>query len=1113
MQTINMNYVTEMNLSQPLSQPINFSQVSNNIPSPSFCQYQNPPQSSQSQQKYGSNIRHNMSNPYEYTMNSGDYSFEEYLRESKIKRSRSDNTPAAEYNNFSGNSQQNMYSQDYMSTSQGYSQNSQSYSQNSDKVNTLCRNMNNVMQQEPMASKHVYSEVVSMKYNKIYNSLSENETTDFHIINPVKNVVVYNARTSSMNYKNDVKCIVTPSTPSKVHAYSKYHKEISQERVVPSNNYYNHSVTSNNSVIVTPTHNAHTNVIVTPTTNNAHSNVIVTPTTNNTSTTIEEVVKSPMKAEPERSRYSQEREEQLFIFYINFLKKELYNNIKEMHRKNGDASPSIRGSDSNTNSTMSSPALEGPNNNTAKGNTIFNNNTIANMGALPPINGEGNNNSSQGSYMTSQSDPYCSPPCSPLAGEASNANVRYCIHLVLKNCKIESYIMLPSECTLCHHECHMETVVETVAKIYSNRSCRNANNVCKYCDDHNCCRRCGEFAQTHSSNDDIAIDLETVESFMSKYTSDSSSEDENSPESANDSDIQTLRGTNTTTVTSGDILHHSHSAKISNPQSYSEKPSESSATLTIDQSNSFENETSKYSNKSYTSESGSRKNSISENGSRNNSIKHSRSVNETFLKSYNLYGNETKSSHTLKTPGESIHDDKAKIDIIRGDSRNDPTSKSLELNTKSSNKVTSSYQEAKMTAKNMAKVMENTSEHKSQDTKESKSSDQKDEQKNIQRLHRAEESRRKVKEKIGYERQVLSYLEAHGGEVTSPEDIQELTDIFAKEFSFYGFILRFSMVFAIICSMFSEHSRHVSYTVDSFISISKIVVFVIVKNITPITSCISALILYLRFIETMDFDTAGDRYKIVRHFSELVRDEEFAQCVDKIFGEYLEKVSMEEDGKDNGEKMDVDENDFIHTQFKSKRNINSDLPIFPSSSMNERNRNVVIDSYLLFVMCLIISHKYTIDTCEYNYKNKSWYFIYTFFLKDYKNPNMTMKQFNQYEFYILCVLQYNIHISMEEYNNFDVFVKRNCSSFGKDLSLYITANVLEKLSKAMVNQEYYKKLNSNNYKNYIFNSVINNMETKIKVFFEQVITMVKRNTTEYGRKFLDTSTSSIPTSS
>jgi len=254
----------------------------------------------------------------------------------------------------------------------------------------------------------------------------------------------------------------------------------------------------------------------------------------------------------------------------------------------------------------------------------------------------------------------------------------------------------------------------------------------------------------------------------------------------------------------------------------------------------------------------------------------------------------------------------------------------------------------------------------------------------------------------------------------------------------------------------------------------------------------------------------------------------FGHCVDKILGEYIEKINgtstskanntnisstispispssstssnaMEEDGKELGSYQSMD--DIAHMQFRSKRQINSDLPIFPSSSMNERNRNVVIDSYLLFIICLIISHKYTIDTCEYNYKNKSWYFIYTFFLKDYKNPNITMKQFNQYEFYILCVLQYNIHISMEEYNNFDIFVKRNCSSFGKDLSLYITTNVLEKLSKAMVHQEYYKKLNSNNYKNYIFNSVINNMENKIRVFFEQVVTMVKRNTNEYNRKY------------
>lgn len=65
---------------------VTYSQAKNSMPSPSFSQYQSPTQNAN---KYNS-IHHNRSNPYEYTMNSEDYSFEEYLRDSKIKRSRSD---------------------------------------------------------------------------------------------------------------------------------------------------------------------------------------------------------------------------------------------------------------------------------------------------------------------------------------------------------------------------------------------------------------------------------------------------------------------------------------------------------------------------------------------------------------------------------------------------------------------------------------------------------------------------------------------------------------------------------------------------------------------------------------------------------------------------------------------------------------------------------------------------------------------------------------------------------------------------------------------------------------------------------------------------------------
>jgi len=1115
------HYGENMSFSQ-LSQPVNLSQASTNMPSPSFSQYQTPT-SGMGQHKYSNSLHHNRSNPYEYNMNTQDYTFEEYLRDSKIKRSRSDNT-TSDYSNYYPQdqlSQSSNSSMGYMNSFNNYSSYNNAFSQSSaynysrygsddgknlrmrpygdnydemmkqkygydynkakassTDMNSLCRNMNNVMQQDPMG-KRVYSDRYGVKYNSGYGSHHDLDSGEppskKQVIDVSKWNSMYNMRSnSSISFSSDS----------------------ARGMVAPINNMVG-SVTSDNSAMVSrnPSQSHPYSPPLKECQHDHDNDTTISTIANTTARTL---------IGEEKSRYSPEKEEQLFIFYINFLRKELYNNIKAMSKKN-DRSPSVKDSESSS----SSMNTDGPSIVTAKGNgAIFNNNSISNMNALSNIGGGGsgenaNNNSSQSSYMTSQSDPYYSPPCSPIDGDNHHTDCKYCIHLVLKNGKIESYILLPSECTLCHHTCHMETVVETVAEIYSNRSCRDVNKYCKYCTEHDCCKKCGEFARTHVSNDDIAIDLETVESFMNKYTSES----EDSTASSTISDAQTLGGGNSSMSTLGSPSHHgshrhyrhtSSSGKLSinpNVSGYSDKRSESSATLAMDQSSSFE--------KSYM-----------ENESRiakSNSSKSSKStMNESFLKKYNMYGNDTKSTHALKTPGQSIIDSKSKIDISKSDSRHDP---SLDMDSKSAN--TSSMSEANIantstTAKNMAKVMENTSFENRKNL--DKHSEYKNDPKTMQRLHRAEESRRKIKEKIGYERKILSYLETHGGEVTNADEIRELTELFGKEFSFYGFILRFSMVFAIICAMFSEHSRHISYTVDSFISISKIVVFVIVKNITPITSCISALILYVRFIETMDHETAGDRYKIVRNFSQLVRDDEFAQCVDKIFAEHIERVpNMEED---SGEKMELDhpkkEDDISSAKFRSKRCINSDLPIFPSSSMNERNRNVVIDSYLLFIICLIISHKYTIDTCEYNYKNKSWYFIYTFFLKDYKNPNMTMKQFNQYEFYILCVLQYNIHISMEEYNNFDVFVKRNCSSFGKDLSLYITTSVLDKLSKAMVNQEYYKKLNSNNYKNYIFNSVINNMESKIRVFFEQVIAMVKRNTNEYNRKYHNESQSLSP---
>jgi hypothetical protein len=435
-------------------------------------------------------------------------------------------------------------------------------------------------------------------------------------------------------------------------------------------------------------------------------------------------------------------------------------------------------------------------------------------------------------------------------------------------------------------------------------------------------------------NEDIAIDLETVESFMTKYIEGEGSQSDASTSSI-ESDVQTLSGGNTSdgsinnpmcplnTNKKEEYPHRSRSIHSTKSQSNgnsnftSDKRSESSATLAMDQSTSTfydDSRISKQSSSTYiapTSESSEFKiyksnSSKSNKSSKSTELHHQRSMNESFLKNYNLYdgSNDTKTTHALKTPGDSVVDaneiNKTKIDLYKSDSRISNASASFEMESKGniSNTSATSYQEAvantSTTAKNMAKVMENTSfESRKSYDKYDKHIDYKGDPKTAQRLHRAEESRRKVKERIGYERKVLSFLEAHGGEVTDPDDIRELTDIFVKEFSFYGFILRFSMVFAIICAMFSEHSRHISYNVDSFISISKIVVFVIVKNITPITSCISALILYVRFIETMDYETAGDRYKIIRHFSEMVRDDEFGQCVDKILGEYLERVHHE----------------------------------------------------------------------------------------------------------------------------------------------------------------------------------------------------------------------------
>ncbi|ORX51117.1 hypothetical protein BCR36DRAFT_45735 [Piromyces finnis] len=1119
------HYGENMSFSQ-LSQPINLSQTSTSIPSPSFSQYQNPT-TTMGQHKYRNGLHHNRSNPYEYNMNSGDYTFEEYLREVKIKRSHSDNT-SSEYSmnsnssvnihhtnyyppEYSQNTNNNINSHyinngNYSTYNSSYSQNGsynygrfveegkqnirmRSYGDNYDEVmkqkygydynrvktassdmNNLCRNMNYAMQ-DPIGRKGTTDRYGSVNYNSHGDVNGEEPPAKKQVINVNKWNSMYSMRNNST-----------------VSSYT------NESMVVPINNMVG-SVMDNSAVVSRNSSHPYSSPIKECHHDHDHEN-------DTTLSTIANTTSRTIVAEPEKMRYSPEREEELFLFYINFLRKELYNNIKEMSKK-PERSPSVK--DSETNSTASTPMnIDGPSVVIAKGNgTIFNNNSISNLNSIPSINNNGEsvtNNSSQSSYMTSQSDPYYSPPCSPIDGDNHQTFCKYCIHLVLKNGKIESYILLPSECTLCHHSCHKETVVETVAEIYSNRSCRDCNKYCKYCTDHECCKRCFDFARTHVSNDDIAIDLETVESFMNKFTSES----EDSTASSTISDAQTLSGGNCSMSTLNNYSRYSStSGKLSinpNVSGFSDKRSESCATLAMDQSTSFE--------KSYSMDAESRI-------AKSNSSKSSKStMNETFLKNYNMYGNDTKSTHALKTPGQSIIDSKSssKMDLNKSNSHRDPSYHSLDMESKPANTSTfsnSSLQEAvantSTTAKNMAKIMENTSfESRKGYDKYEKHKEYKDDPKTMQRLHRAEESRRKIKERIGYERKILSYLESHGGEVTSPEEIRELTELFGKEFSFYGFILRFSMVFAIICAMFSEHSRHISYNVDSFISISKIVVFVIVKNITPITSCISALILYVRFIETMDYESAADRYKIVRNFSQLVRDDEFGQCVDKIFSEYIERVSTQ-NKDESGEHMELDdspkkEEDHASSEFRSKRRINSDLPIFPSSSMNERNRNVVIDSYLLFIICLIISHKYTIDTCEYNYKNKSWYFIYTFFLKDYKNPNMTMKQFNQYEFYILCVLQYNIHISMEEYNNFDVFVKRNCSSFGKDLSLYITTSVLDKLSKAMVNQEYYKKLNSNNYKNYIFNSVINNMESKIRVFFEQVITMVKRNTNDYQQK-------------
>jgi len=1257
---------------------VNLSQKSNSIPSPSFSQYQNPIQNSNSIHKYNNVIHHNRSNPYEYTMNSGEYSYEEYLRESKIKRSRSDNTteyamnsnPSTmihpgnycpqEYNhnkslnnnrfqtnNYSNYSNLSQVSNPYsysntntntntnvMAMNQGHEETydemiKQKYGYDFSYLRTtpadmsgIYRNMINIIQQEP-SNKGMIPERYGMKYNG-YGNPSEHEESQAkkalmnsnpnQVWNPMYNTPGVNNANNTFIYNNGNRA-----------------NELGYTNQSMNGNQGSMNQNSGNNYLFSPGHGNDHDHHGDDGHGHGHN-----PEEESDLELIEKFGCDFKlnSEEPGKKQYTMDRADELFVFYISFLRKELYKNTK--------TSPSLRGSD--TQSSISTPINEDAPMplSASRSNAIFNNNSISNSGSMQNLGGFGNgssqnsnnNASSQSSYMTSQSDPYYSPPCSPLNNDDHNTNVKYCIHLILNRGKIESYINLPHECILCHHTCHMETVVETVAEIYSNRFCYNSLNHCNYCSEHECKKKCAEFNKVRVTNEDIAIDLETVESFMNKYSPGSNGAHSTSSMS-DDSDVQTLAG-NTSTLsnlsTKADFpMRRSsvHSSKIQNVgnTSFSDRRSESSATLAMDQSTSFDNDISRHSSrksfsyevdlsrrsskkstnydidlsrassrkstgydgdisrsssrkslnhdgdisrsssrKSYNydgdiSRSSSRKSymTMAEGDSRlskSNSCKstksakscdlqHQRSMNENFLRNYNLYGNDTNTTtHALKTPGESIIDDnaaRAKVEISKSDSRNnfDPTGQdsSLEMESKPSNtsmasSSTTSYQEAvantSSTAKNMAKVIENTSFENRKSDKYDKHIDTKGDPKTMQRLHRAEESRRKIKERIGYERKVLSFLEAHGGEVTEPEDVRELTEIFVKEFSFYGFILRFSMVFAIICAMFSEHSRHISYTVDSFISISKIVVFVIVKNITPITSCISALILYVRFIETMDYETAGDRYKMVRHFSELVRDEEFGHCVDKILGEYLEKVgysksksspspstssfvssptsnnAMDEDGKESNEKMELDAktlDDIVKMNFKSKRQINSDLPIFPSSSMNERNRNVVIDSYLLFIICLIISHKYTIDTCEYNYKNKSWYFIYTFFLKDYKNPNMTMKQFNQYEFYILCVLQYNIHISMEEYNNFDVFVKRNCSSFGKDLSLYITTNVLEKLSKAMVQQEYYKKLNSNNYKNYIFNSVINNMESKIRVFFEQVIAMVKRNTSEYNRKY------------
>lgn len=1214
------HYSDNISLSQT-SNNISLSQVSNNIPSPSFSQYQSVPQNPLTPHKYSNGIHHNRSNPYEYTINSGDYTFEEYLRESKIKRSRSDNASDHPMNNPINNSSSN-------NTIQHVDYYSSEYEKNKNNNNTINSHYPNTYNGYTSCNNKVSNHYSSATYNYNYEQIKNNYGENYNDMGKQKynNYEYTKMKTisSDMNnlYRNmihtmhqdpiTVKKVIPDSYPMKYNNdYSRSnleHDESKSKKQLMTasqwNNMYNTlGVNNTNSVpcnkeiqcgmikkenndnCVSYCQNQNSNQgknqkqpYSPPYQNNNRKNdddCHCCRMVNHESMTNGADVSS--NSTKNGRNYTMEREEELFVFYINFLRKELYNNsIKKMNKKN-----EIKSTDTNSNAMD----VENSMNNTNKGNIAYNNSTINNVNSIPSYNGRGgdngssnnsnNNGSSQSSFMTSQSDPYFSPPFSPLErGEEHNTNVKYCIHLILNNGKIESYIKLPNECILCHHTCHQETVVEDVAEIYSNRFCRNSLRSCKYCLEHECKKKCAEFARTHIMNEDIAIDLETVEDFMIRYNETEGSQSDSST-SLIESDVQTLSGGNTSDGSINTSMcslskkdeyprrsRSTHSIKSqSSGKLTSDKRSESSATLAMDQSSTFYDDSriSKQSSSTVVAPSSEGYRSAGSRSIKCSELQHQRSMNESFLKNYNLYDgcNDTKTTHALKTPGDSVIDAseacKAKIEIYKNDSHISNTSASFEMDSKVgniSNSSTNSYQEAvaniSTTAKNMAKVIENTSfESRKGYDKYDKHIDYKGDPKTAQRLHRAEESRRKLKEKIGYERKVLSFLEEHGGEVTDPEDIRELTDIFVKEFSFYGFILRFSMVFAIICAMFSEHSRHISYNVDSFISISKIVVFVIVKNITPITSCISALILYVRFIETMDYETAGDRYKIVRHFSEMVRDDEFGQCVDKILGEYLERVNsnesstshsttpMEEDPKDlsnnnttnnhnnhhNNETMELDDNnqnvksqsqgqssknvldELAHVQFKSRRFINSDLPIFPNSSMNERNRNVVIDSYLLFIICLIISHKYTIDTSEYNYKNKSWYFIYTFFLKDYKNPNMTLKQFNQYEFYILCVLQYNIHISMEEYNNFDVFVKRNCSSFGKDLSLYITTNVLEKLSKAMVHQEYYKKLNSNNYKNYIFNSVINNMEYKIRIFFEQVIAMVKRNTCEYNKKY------------